>query len=62
MDIELTIENLQTIKMWHKLLFKDSQETQRDIEVMTKISAMLITERDYELALKKRFRRYGRVQ
>ena len=56
MDIELTIENLQTIKMWHKLLFKDSQETQRDIEVMTKISAMLITERDYELALKKRFR------
>ena len=62
MDIELTIENLQTIKMWHKLLFKDSEETQRDIEVLTKISAMLITERDYELALKKRFRRYGRVQ
>ena len=61
MDIELTIENLQTIKMWHKLLFKDSEETQRDIEVLTKISAMLITERDNELALKRRFRRYGKV-
>jgi|TARA_B100001079_G_C16115066_1_gene384509 hypothetical protein len=61
LDIELTIENLQTIKMWHKLLFKDSEETQRDIEVLTKISAMLITERDHELALKRRFRRYGKV-
>ena len=61
MDIELTIENLQTIKMWHKLLFKDSEETQRDIEVLTKISAMLITERDHELVLKRRFRRYGKV-
>ena len=47
--------------MWHKLLFKDSEETQRDIEVLTKISAMLITERDHELALKRRFRRYGKV-
>ena len=53
MDIELTIENLQTIKMWHKLLFKDGEETQRDIEVLTKVSAMLITERDHELALKR---------
>ena len=61
MDIEQTIENLQTIKMWHKLLFKDGEETQRDIEVLTKISAMLITERDHEFALKRRFRRYGKV-
>ena len=59
-DIELTLENFQTIKLWHELLFKDKEQTQRDIEVMTKISAIIISEKDRELELKKRFRRYGR--
>ena len=59
-DIELTLENFQTIKLWHELLFKDKEQTQRDIEVMTKISAIIISEKDRELESKKRFRRYGR--
>ena len=59
-DIELTLENFQTIKLWHELLFKDKEQTRRDIEVMTKISAIIISEKDREMELKKRFRRYGR--
>tara|TARA_B100000953_G_C17776980_1_gene344240 strand:+ start:127 stop:324 length:198 start_codon:yes stop_codon:yes gene_type:complete len=59
-DIELTLENFQTIKLWHELLFKDKEQTQRDIEVMTKISAIIISEKDREMELKRRFRRYGR--
>ena len=59
-DIELTLENFQTIKLWHELLFKDKEQTQRDIEVMTKISAIIISEKDRGMELKRRFRRYGR--
>ena len=59
-DIELTLENLQTLKLWHEILFKGKEETQRDIEVMTKISAFIISERDRMRELKKRYSRYGR--
>ena len=59
-DIELTLENLQTLKLWHEILFKGKEETQRDIEVMAKISAFIISERDRTRELKKRYSRYGR--
>jgi hypothetical protein len=57
-DIELTLENLQTIRLWHRLLFKDREETQKDIEVITKISALVISERDRDREFKKRLGKY----
>ena len=61
LQIELTLENFRTIKLWHRLLFKDREQTQNDIEVFTKISALMTSEIDRDLQLKKWFRKYGRV-
>ena len=61
MNVELTVENLRRIKLWHQQLFKDKEQEENDIEVLTKISAIIISRRDSELEWKRWFRKYGRV-
>ena len=46
--LELTLENLKTIKLWHDLLFKNKEETIVDKETAIKISALLIDTREYQ--------------
>ena len=49
LTIELTLENLKTIKLWHYLAFKDTKEkelTRADIQTITKINALTITARE----------------
>ena len=49
LTIELTLENLKTIKLWHYLVFKDTKEkelTRADIQTITKINALTITARE----------------
>ena len=60
-EIEITLENLQTIRLWHRLLFKNREENKPDIEVITKISALIISERDHDREFEKRLRRYRGV-
>ena len=45
--LELTLENLKTIKLWHDLLFKNKEETIEDQETAIKIYALLIDTREY---------------
>ena len=58
MEIELTLENLKTIKLWHYFLFKDNKDnresTREDNQTITKINALVITareERDHDIRL-----------
>ena len=60
-EIEITLENLQTIRLWHRLLFKNREETEKDIEVLTKITALIISERDRDREFKKRLGKYRGV-
>ena len=46
--LELTLENLKTIKLWHDLLFKNKEETIEDQETAIKIYALLIDTREYQ--------------
>jgi len=47
LEIELTLENLKTIKLWHYFLFKDNRESTRgDNQTITKINALVITARE----------------
>ncbi len=50
MEIELTLENLKTIKLWHYFLFKDNKDnresTREDNQTITKINALVITARE----------------
>ena len=46
--LELTLENLKTIKLWHDLLFKNKEETIVDKETAIKIYALLIDTREYQ--------------
>ena len=44
MEIELTLENLKTIKLWHFLVMKDREATLEDNQTITKIKAFTIIE------------------
>tara|TARA_Y100000310_G_C20207452_1_gene589736 strand:- start:223 stop:408 length:186 start_codon:yes stop_codon:yes gene_type:complete len=50
LEIELTLENLKTIKLWHYFLFKDNKDnresTREDNQTITKINALVITARE----------------
>ena len=57
--VELTLENLKVIKLWHYLIEKGREETRADNETITKINAMAITaqeERNADLRLFRRSR------
>ena len=52
--IDLTLENLKTIKLWYFLISKDRELTRADHETIAKINALAITareERDHDLRL-----------
>ena len=55
--IELTLENLKVIKLWHYLTQKDREETRADNETITKIKAMAISAQEERNADLKLFRR-----
>ena len=46
MYLELTLKNLQVIKLWHHLAMKDKELTREDTETITKIKALTITARE----------------
>jgi len=57
--VELTLENLKVIKLWHYLAQKDREATLADNQTITKIKAMAIAaqeERNAELRLFRRSR------
>ena len=51
--IELTLENLKTIKLWKLLLPKDRELTREDYETITKIDALAIAARE-QIELQRR--------
>ena len=55
--IELTLENLKVIKLWHYLTQKDREETRADNETITKIKAMAISAQEERNADLRLFRR-----
>jgi len=48
MEIELTLENLKVIKLWHFLAMKDREATLGDTQTVTKINAFAIAKREQE--------------
>ena len=57
--VELTLENLKVIKLWHYLAQKDREATLADNQTITKIKAMAITaqeQREHNLRLFRRSR------
>ena len=46
LTVELTLQNLKTIKLWKFLLPKDRELTQQDYEVIAKIDALAIAARE----------------
>ena len=48
LTVELTLQNLKTIKLWKLLLPKDRELTQEDYETITKIDALIIAAREHE--------------
>ena len=57
--VDLTLENLKVIKLWHYLAQKDREVTRADNETITKIKALAITaqdERDHDLRVFGRHR------
>ena len=55
--VELTLENLKVIKLWHYLTQKDREETRADNETITKIKAMAISAQEERNADLRMFRR-----
>ena len=56
LTVELTLQNLKTIKLWKFLLPKDREETRADHETMTKINALAIAARE-QVELQRRLER-----
>ena len=56
LTVELTLQNLKTIKLWKFLLPKDRELTRADYETMTKIDALAIAARE-QLELQRRLER-----
>ena len=46
MYLELTLQNLKVIKLWHYLAMKDKELTRADTETITKIKALTIAARE----------------
>ena len=46
LTVELTLQNLKTIKLWKFLLPKDRELTRQDYEVIAKIDALAIAARE----------------
>ena len=46
MYLELTLQNLKVIKLWHYLAMKDKELTREDSETITKIKALTIAARE----------------
>ena len=57
MYLELTLKNLQVIKLWHHLAMKDKELTREDNEAKTKIDALTITAQEERHADLRLFRR-----
>ena len=46
LTVELTLQNLKTIKLWKFLLPKDRELTRQDYEAIAKINALAIAARE----------------
>ena len=46
LTVELTLQNLKTIKLWKFLLPKDRELTRQDYEAIAKIDALVIAARE----------------
>jgi len=53
LTVELTLQNLKTIKLWKFLLPKDRELTREDYEAITKIDALAIAARE-QMELQRR--------
>ena len=53
LTVELTLQNLKTIKLWKYLLPKDRELTREDYETITKIDALAIAARE-QIELQRR--------
>ena len=56
LTVELTLQNLKTIKLWKYLLPKDRELTREDYEAITKIDALAIAARE-QVELQRRLER-----
>ena len=59
MEIELTLENLKVIKLWHFLVMKDREATLEDNQTITKIKAFAIAKREQEDKRRRLFKNLG---
>ena len=59
MEIELTLENLKVIKLWHFLVMKDSEATLEDNQAITKIKAFIIAKKEQDVKRKRLFKELG---
>jgi len=57
MYLELTLENLKVIKLWHMIAMEHKQLTREDNEAKTKIDALVIAAREERHADLRLFRR-----
>ena len=56
MEIELTLENLKVIKLWHYLAMKDREATLGDNMTITKIKAFTIAKKEQEVKRRRLFK------
>ena len=59
MEIELTLENLKVIKLWHFLIMKDREATLEDNQTITKINAFAIAKREQEDKRRRLYKNLG---
>ena len=59
MEIELTLENLKTIKLWHFLVMKDREATLEDNQTITKIKAFTIAKKEQEVKRRRFYKNLG---
>ena len=59
MEIELTLENLKVIKLWHFLAMKGREATLGDNMTITKIKAFTIAKKEQEEKRRRLFKELG---
>ena len=59
MEIELTLENLKVIKLWHYLVMKDREATLEDNQTITKIKAFTIAKKEQEVKRRRFYKNLG---
>ena len=59
MEIELTLENLKVIKLWHFLAMKGREATLGDNMTITKIKAFTIAKKEQEEKRKRFYKNLG---